>query len=259
MSVICKDSVLAAYGDDVDHIITDPPYSPKVHHKASTMRGGKAGKNDLKFSHLTPLLRASIAQRVALARSWSVIFSDWEGIGAWRRDIEESGGEWVRVIPWVRWSMPQLSGDRPPQGSEAVIVAHGGGKKTWNGLGSLTHFDVKCLRGKEKHPTEKPLRLMLQIVHHFTEPGSYILDPCAGGGTTVLAGKLLGRIAVGIEANQEFAAYANGRLDMLPQLRSERDALAWKLWQTDETQIEQERARQRSHTHKVRKSREVFK
>lgn len=247
--ILNEDCISRGYADDWDHIITDPPYSPKVHKKAATMRGGKAGKNDLGFEHLTPLLRASIARRVALSKSWSVIFSDWEGLGAWRRDIEESGGEWVRVIPWERWSMPQLSGDRPTSGSEAVIIAHGGGKKSWNGPGNLTGFHQKAMRGKDKHKTQKPLDLMLQIVHHFTEPGARIFDPCAGRGTTVLAAKLLGRSASGTEIDREEAIKAGLRLQA-PTAQDAEQAARWKVL-LDE--IEADKARCSAHTKKVRK------
>lgn len=244
--------------ETVDHVITDPPYSPKVHRKASTMRGGKAGKNDLGFKHLTPILRASIAHRIALARSWCVVFSDWEGVGAWRRDIEESGGEWIRVIPWVRWSMPQLSGDRPTQGSEAVIIAHGGmgsgKKKRWNGPGNLTHFDAKCLRGDDKHPTEKPLDLMLEVVHHFTEPGAMILDPCAGRGTTIIAAAASDRQAVGWEIDEGHAKAARERVYSEADL-DKRDLDGWERWLERLEQINADKARCSGHTARVRAQR----
>src|SRR6185369_14351541 len=98
-----------------DHIITDPPYSRYVHKSAATMKGGKAGKNEFGFDHLTPALRRHICKFVAAARRWSLIYSDWESLNVWRHSLGAAGARYVRVIPWVRWSMPQLSGDRPPQ------------------------------------------------------------------------------------------------------------------------------------------------
>jgi site-specific DNA-methyltransferase (adenine-specific) len=251
--VVNRSSITYPYMVGFDHVITDPPYSPKVHKKASTMRGGKAGKNDFGFSHLTPLLRASIAQRVALADSWSVIFSDWEGISAWKRDIEQSGAEWVRVIPWVRWSMPQLSGDRPTQGSEAIIVAHSGGKKSWNGPGNLVSYEQKCMRGKDKHPTQKPLDLMMLLVEHFSEPGATIIDPCAGAGTTLLAAKLLGRHGVGLETDSHWADVASRRLtDDLCQ----RDLDHVYSFDLKREQELDDIERTRAHTAKIRRKRE---
>jgi DNA modification methylase len=209
----CIGADIGAY----DHVITDPPYSMKVHRKASTMRGGKAQRNDLGFSHLSPELRDTIAGLAKRATSWSVIFSDWEGTGGWQEAFSEHRLELVRVIPWVRWSMPQLSGDRPPQGSEAVLLAHPGGRKSWNGPGNFTHFDHPAMRarGSGKHPTQKPLDLMLTIVSHYTEEGAVILDPCSGSGTTLAAARYLERCGVGYETQAEWHQRAVERIERL--------------------------------------------
>ncbi|RMF05437.1 site-specific DNA-methyltransferase [Candidatus Woesearchaeota archaeon] len=50
-----------------------------------------------------------------------------------------------------------------------------------------------------KHPTQKPLQLLLRIITASTPPDALILDPFAGSGTTLLASKLLGRRCIGIE------------------------------------------------------------
>lgn len=210
------------YGDAVKHVasqdldcdvmITDPPYSPHVHASATSNDTGGMGVRgrDLGFGALTPGLRDWISLTAAAnIRRWSVIFSDHEGCQAWR-DAAET--EYIRQIPWIRWSQPQLSGDRPPSGAEAVLLFHGcrytaGGKikpvkKRWNGPGSLTHFDSRCLRGKDKHPTEKPIGLALSLVSWFSDPGDTVFDPCAGGGTIALACRLLGRSSVSIERDE---------------------------------------------------------
>lgn len=261
-----------------DHVIIDPPYSRHVHKSASTMRGGKAGHNEFGFAHLSPELRRHIARHVAHARRWSVIFSDWESLNVWRHTLRACGATYTRVVPWVRWSMPQLSGDRPPQGSEAVIIAWGSApasQKSWNGPGNLIEFDSvsldfealqkeialnghaqlgaffqKCLRGDGKHPTEKPLDLMLQIVEWFTEPGAWVLDLCSGSGTTPLAARLLGRNGVGVEMDPHWAAssYRRAYLEAL----SDRDAERWGRYWTSKAKIDAALERMRSHTAGVR-------
>lgn len=213
LAVYHGDSVLYPYSSEYDHVICDPPYSAHVHKSAATMRGGAARSNEFDFAHLSPLLRASISQRVALAKSWSLIFCDWEGLGAWKRDIEDSGAQYIRALPWVRWSMPQLSGKHPSQGSECVILAHpGGAKQRWSGPGNLTHFDTKCLRAKDKHKAEKPLELMMLLIEYFTQPDSLIIDPTMGHGTTLVAAKALGRRAHGIEGIEAWVDRAIVRL-----------------------------------------------
>jgi len=65
---------------------------------------------------------------------------------------------------------------------------------------------------KRIHQTEKPLEVMREIVK-IVEPGGIILDPFAGAGTTVLAAKLEGRPAVGIELSGHYADAAQKRIE----------------------------------------------
>ena len=65
--------------------------------------------------------------------------------------------------------------------------------------------------GKRQHPTQKPLSLMRWCLT-FAPDAKTILDPFAGSGTTLLAAKLEGRKAVGIEISEEYCEIAANRL-----------------------------------------------
>lgn len=56
------------------------------------------------------------------------------------------------------------------------------------------------------HPTQKPVRLLEQLIEVFTDPGDVVVDPCAGSGTTLLAAQNLGRRGFGFEIKKEFVA-----------------------------------------------------
>jgi len=62
------------------------------------------------------------------------------------------------------------------------------------------------------HPTQKPNKLMLQIIKRFTEEGEIILDPFAGSGSTLLACKQLNRRWVGFEISPEYCKIIQKRL-----------------------------------------------
>jgi site-specific DNA-methyltransferase (adenine-specific) len=228
-----------------DALITDPPYSPHVHDNATSAGTGGRGvrERDLGFDALTCDLRGALASLAARANRWSCVFSDFEGAYAW---MSACDSEYIRTVPWVRWSQPQLSGDRPCTGAEAVLVFHAlrDGKvpmrKRWNGPGSLVAFGVdydaearthaprRALRGKDKHPTEKPLDLMLDLVSWFSDPGELVLDPCAGSGTTALACRLLGRSCLALERDPEWARRAAARVEGAPL--SDRDRVRAQEW-----------------------------
>ena len=66
------------------------------------------------------------------------------------------------------------------------------------------------------HATVKPLSLMEYLLTLLSTPdGGVILDPFAGSGSTLLAAKLLGRPAMGIELDEHFCEIAASRLDSL--------------------------------------------
>ena len=50
-----------------------------------------------------------------------------------------------------------------------------------------------------KHPTQKPLRLLVRMILASTNQGDWILDPFCGSSTTGIAANLCGRRFAGIE------------------------------------------------------------
>lgn len=65
--------------------------------------------------------------------------------------------------------------------------------------------------GVKRHPTEKPVALMRQLVESSSVAGEVVLDPFAGSGSTLVAAVLAGRRAVGIEIDEGYCATAIAR------------------------------------------------
>lgn len=241
-----------------DVMIVDPPYREHVHksatsqifHSGDSYKPGCVQHRDMGFDHRSKDIEAWIA-KVATdhVKRWSCIFTDVESIGAW---VELLGSQYVRTIPWVRWSMPQMSGDRPPQGWEALVIAHGkaGGRKHWNGPGNFTHFAQRCLRGKNKHKAEKPLDLMLDVVSWFSDSGETVIDPMCGAGTTGMACRLLKRDFLGCEESAEWFGKATARLNI--RELSALDAARYERWKIANEAVEAHKQKMAAHTARVR-------
>lgn len=83
-----------------------------------------------------------------------------------------------------------------------------------------TNFDrpSKMLRedrnpdGKRWHPTQKPESVMRWAIHQTPKAVGRVLDPFMGSGTTLVACKRLGLIAVGIEIEEKYCEIAAKRL-----------------------------------------------
>lgn len=61
------------------------------------------------------------------------------------------------------------------------------------------------------HPTQKPIKLMTWCLSFFPDAQT-ILDPFMGSGTTLVAAKLLGKKAIGIELEEKYCQIAVDRL-----------------------------------------------
>jgi len=249
----CTHFASASVGHAV--LITDPPYSDHVHDATASAIGSRPGtrKRDLGFSSLSAELREYIARAAASAARWSVIYTDIQGLHAWETavarhvrslpvlpgDVEgpdgtTADGETVLgALPWVRWSSPQMSGDRPPSGCEMLCLAHAAkkGKMRWGGPGNLVALVHKSLRGADKHTTEKPLDQALDLVAWFSEPGELVYDPTAGRGTIGVACALLGRDYLGCEVDGAESGKAEARINAARSgVLSDRDIERWKRW-----------------------------
>ncbi|KRU22352.1 hypothetical protein AS194_08890 [Psychrobacter piscatorii] len=66
-----------------------------------------------------------------------------------------------------------------------------------------------------KHPTQKPLALLAQMILASTKKNALILDPFAGSSTTGIAGNVLERRFIGIEQETEYLQLSQARYEDL--------------------------------------------
>lgn len=212
----------------VDHVMTDPPYD--AHCQANQMSGSTLAKVDLKFAALTN--RSFVKDCVRVAKRWALVFCTIEDLGLFRLAVggaRADGGAWIRGGVWYKPnSMGQLSGDRPAAAYEAfgimsetepeddnqaLAVLHRSGDRTrWNGRGGFAIWKCSGTRGeKGRHPSQKPLKLLCDMIHKFTEPEETIFDPFCGSGRIGEAAILMGRNYIGGDNDPEWVERARAR------------------------------------------------
>lgn len=64
----------------------------------------------------------------------------------------------------------------------------------------------------QNHPTQKPVKIISELIHDFSDIEDIILDPFLGSGTTAVACKKLGRRCIGIEIEEKYLEIAVKRL-----------------------------------------------
>lgn len=205
--------VLAGMEDvSVKAVLTDPPYTERTHAKAKTNKAGTGGKAIEFKSFSDEDLDAALTECGRVSQSWVVATLDYRH--AVRMELNPVPNlRMMRVGVWVKTNpMPQITGDRPGQGWEAIAYLHRTGiRSAWNGGGKHGNYILPTIQN-EGHPTSKPLPMVSEWVRHFTNHGDTVLDPFAGSGTTLRAAVDNGRKAIGVEIDEAYCELIAKRL-----------------------------------------------
>ena len=188
-----------------DALVADPPYSERVHSGQRT--GSSTRKTTIEYQCWTAEhadeLALSWCQRV---RWWSVIFSDH----TLQREHQDAWGlrDWYTFAPviWLRQCpTPRMSGDGPTSACDYLTIARPRHRIPAERMGSRPgyyvspHSNGPAMIADSPHPGGKLVAPMRAVIRDYTRPGDLVCDPCAGGGTTLLAAVMEGRRAIGSE------------------------------------------------------------
>lgn len=204
------------------HVICDPPYEQSLHDAKNSLRGRiRSDKGPdlqgLDFMGIDAIRSAVVSAVSAKCDGWFIAFCTVEGVAKWADEIDVSPMKYKRACVWVKPdSTPQLNGQGHAQGAECFVTAWcGSGHARWNAGGKrgvYTHT-VNPPDRTGKHPTEKPWRLMAELLRDFTSPDDSILDPFMGSGTTLVACQKMGRSGTGIEIDPQYFDVACRRVE----------------------------------------------
>lgn len=210
-------------GVQVDHIITDPPYNISKDNNFSTMKsanrqGVDFGEWDKEFD-----LYSWVEEYSKLLKPGGsfIIFASYRYISYMIDTLEKCKNVVVKdILKWIKTNpMPRNINRRYVQDTEFAIWAVKKGEKwIFNKPHDVSYlraeFHTAVVSGKErtKHPTQKSLKLMKDIIRIHTDPGQKILDPFMGSGTTGVAALELSRDFIGVELSEEYFEIARERI-----------------------------------------------
>jgi site-specific DNA-methyltransferase (adenine-specific) len=217
-------------------LIVDAPYSAKTHaghdegmrndaSRSTMTRPTKASVNAIDYASWTPDdVRAFVSLWAPQIDGWMVSITDHVLDSVWQEAMEEAGRYAFAPLPLVETgSRVRLSGDGPSCGATQVVVSRPRTREamTWGALPGayVGPREAKPVMGG------KPLWAMRALVRDYSRPGDLIVDPCAGGGTTLLAAKLEGRRFVGSDIDAAHVEIARERLRETPGARGAQQAL----------------------------------
>jgi len=204
---------------NVDHVITDPPYSERTHkgHDIVALGNSTAGNDgaDRKRLGYKALTVADVVHIAALfsaiCEGWIVWMTDHTLAPIIQSSLESKSRYVFAPLPfYAPGSRVRLSGDGPSSWTDWIIVARTAKLSRW---GTLPGGYVAEEGWRDRiHMGGKPLKLMTALVSDYSREGETILDPFMGSGTTLEAAKLMGRKAIGIELEEKYCEIAANRL-----------------------------------------------
>lgn len=197
-------------------LICDPPYSSGGAFRGDRMqdtttkyvqtgtqmfRPDFTGDNRDQWSYLYwCALWLSECLRLAEPGAPACLFTDWRQLPVTVAALQAGGWIWRGIVPWNKGdgSRPQMGRFKSGQ-CEFVVWGSAGPMPPREDVGVLPGwFECPSLASEKYSIAGKPLEVMREIVR-ICRPGGTVLDPFAGGGTTLVASVLEGRKAIGFE------------------------------------------------------------
>jgi len=226
--------------ESIDIVITDPPYF--LSNGGITVSSGKqvsVNKGDWdSANNVNPeefyIEFLTEVKRVLTKNGTIWIFGTMHNIYLVGYLLQKFGFKILNNVTWQKTNpAPNLSGRMFTHSTETIIWAR---KDSKNGKQIFNYQLMKKINGGKqmkdvwqsaatkksektfgKHPTQKPLWLLERLIEASTEPGSIILDPFVGSGTTAVAALKLGRSMIGMDISSDFLDIAKARLDNLDE------------------------------------------
>lgn len=103
------------------------------------------------------------------------------------------------------------------QGLEFILMLSKRPARNINDMGSKNLLSTPNIIGTKRHPCEKPVSLMAEMIRNSTNEGDIVLDPFAGAGSTLIAAKRLNRRYIGFEIDKQYYDIAYSRIYKEPQ------------------------------------------
>jgi hypothetical protein len=186
----------------VDAVVPDPPFGIAYRNRRGDIRPHidfapeMAGDgSDVGQQVVTGCFRRGwpVCAFAHYRRPWA---GNWRQWLVWDKGPAVGGGGDARTCWKYTWELIQVGGFGALGGERDSAVL-----RFWIGQNAMPD-----------HPTQKPLPLLRYLLGKLTAPGSVVLDPFMGSGTTGAACLQTGRRFLGCELSPEYFAVARDRL-----------------------------------------------
>jgi site-specific DNA-methyltransferase (adenine-specific) len=127
---------------------------------------------------------------------------------------------------------------RPVGNMEHAILLYRDKLPKFNNNGKMIFTCMDWIKDNDTpkiHPTQKPVKVLENLIQIFTDEGDVVIDPCAGSGSTLLAAGNLKRKVHGFEIKKDFFKAASELLRERNVKRSEIETLGYAKTEIEKT------------------------
>lgn len=195
--------------ESVDVILTDPPFfMPATHYSSRTQWQRSWGDTSILASFWGQALDAMIP--TLRLTGHLLAFCDGSSYPVFYPETYRRFDALRSLI----WDKGRIGMGSPWRNQHELILA-----ARWTGAyrsdergcpDVLKHGTISSTQ--RVHPVDKPVALMADLLRPITPPVALILDPFAGGGSTLVAALAAGHRAIGIEAEERYCEVIAKRL-----------------------------------------------
>lgn len=196
----------------VQAVVTDPPYVIGAV-SAGNMAAKSGGWGDMMNSALWFSTWYRQVDRLLHSSGSFWTFCNWRSLPVVMRAAIDATLPVTSVMVWDKeWIGPGGPQGLRPSYEMVALLAQPNFTVKDRGVPDVWRHKVGSYK-EHGHPAEKPEGLVRKIITTCQlEPGSLVLDPFLGSGTTAIAAQTLGMRFVGIEAEERYCEVAASRL-----------------------------------------------
>lgn len=226
----CMSELSKIESDSIDLVLIDPPYIISKDSNFKKISNYTSKEMVTKYN-----ISIDFGEWDKVELEWDLLFKEYNRVlkkggtiiifyDVWKSNelklaAESVGLKQPRVCVWNKTNPVPINSsiNYLSNASEYFFTFVKGGKPTFNSKYDNGVYNYPICHGKEryKHPTQKPLNLIMDLVKKHSNPGDLVLDSFAGTGTTGESCQLLDRKFILIEKEEEYISIINDRLSRI--------------------------------------------